>query len=251
MASFRALALSAVALVSAGWLQADTLPVDPLIKLKTGGGGGSIDINSTTCAFSGCLVSNPAEVIGANGFADLSVDNQFTTTAHDITAMNIFIPTTNFDQTFTSSAVTLANTPAFQNSFVSTGLFGMLELPGMCSLLTGGIISKTGCIEVEFFSGVSTNLANPCSSSNPLNPCTIPPDAEDIKEGPGNPGFAPGQRVVVQAFFGNATEGFPGLPHNTDSSLALVSDVPEPTTCWLSLSAVAGLLVARCKLRKT
>jgi hypothetical protein len=256
MKSLRFLALGALTLVSIGWLRADTVvPPDPTIKLKTGGGGGSIQIDPTNpeCAAGlfgslNCTSSNAADKIGASGFGDIAIDNN---TSQDIIAMNIFIATSNFDQTFTSSAVTLADTLAFQNSFVSTGtLFGIdfFEVPGICSALTGGVLPSTsGCIEVKFFSGITTNPANPCTATNPTNPCTVFPDAEDVAEGPGPLGFVPNSQVLVQSFFGTPAPGFPGFKAGDKATLSLI---PEPSLFWLSLTGVVGLLVAKRKLGK-
>ena len=95
MTSFRVIAMSAMALGSVGWLWADTLPLDPLIKFTTGGTG-STDI---TCTVSGCE-TNLSPTIGADGFATLDILNA---SGKNIAQMVFVIPTTNFDQDFTAS----------------------------------------------------------------------------------------------------------------------------------------------------
>ena len=68
--------MSALTLLAVSWLQADTIPVDPTIKFKTGGGG-STDI---TCNINGCTTTlSPA--IGADGQAVLDIFNEANRTA--------------------------------------------------------------------------------------------------------------------------------------------------------------------------
>jgi len=247
MKSFRLWVMNAVVLLSVGWLQADTIsPSDGGIKLKTGGSG-SITFSTTTCTsaellFGFCQVSaTPDEAIGADGSANIGVDNQL---SQAIPALAFFVPTTNFNQPFVSSAVLANNSPSFQNSLIITEPF---ESAANCSAATFGALDST-CIEVLFFSGVNnTNLAQPCSATNPTNPCTIPPDADDLTQ-TGNSGFTPTGLVVVQAFLYAPSNGFPGLAANSESTLSLVSNVPEPSTFWVLLSGVVGLLVARRRL---
>jgi len=233
MKSFRFWSLSALTLLAVSWLHADTLPVDPTIVFKTIGGHGSIDI---TCVTQGCesTSANPADLVQANGFANLSVANM---TGQTITSLVFYIPTTNFDQTFTAS------TPDFQNAVVSTGtIFGVdtFEIPGVCSILTGGVI-KTSCITVTYFSG------SPVTG----NPFTLPPDAEDVAEGPGTPGFVPGTQIVVQAFFGGPLNGFPGFKNGDDGTLTLAADTPEPATMGLMLSGLVGIVFLARRRRQT
>lgn len=104
MTSFRVLAISAVALASSGWLRADTIPTDPLVKFTTNGGGST----HITCTTNGCE-TDLSPVIGADGFATLDI---FNGTGKNIAAMNFVIPTSNFDQDF------FASTNAFENAAI-------------------------------------------------------------------------------------------------------------------------------------
>src|SRR5690242_4290983 len=92
MKSFRVVAIGAMALGSVGWLRADTLPADPLIKFTTGGGG-SVDI---TCITNGCETDFS---VGPDGFLTTNIFNE---TGFNITGMNFVLPTTNFDQSFSA-----------------------------------------------------------------------------------------------------------------------------------------------------
>src|SRR5271169_6829475 len=104
MKNFRLWPMSALTLLAVGCLQADTLPVDPLIKFSTGGNG-STDI---VCTFNGCpTVLSP--VIGADGTATLDI---FNASGKNIAELNFVIPTSNFDQDFT------AITNAFENAAI-------------------------------------------------------------------------------------------------------------------------------------
>jgi hypothetical protein len=96
MKSFRLWPVGALTLLAVASLQADTLPVDPLIKYTTA------DPTPTeiVCTVSGCTtpLSPP---IGDNGFATLSIQNE---TGMDIIALTFLVPTTNFDQLFVATA---------------------------------------------------------------------------------------------------------------------------------------------------
>jgi hypothetical protein len=105
MTSSRVLVISAVALVTAGWLQADTLPVDPLIKFTTGGGGST----HIVCNTSGCE-TDLSPLIDAGGQANLDIFND---TGKNIAAMTFVIPTTNFHQDFFASTNAFENTAIF------------------------------------------------------------------------------------------------------------------------------------------
>jgi hypothetical protein len=215
MKSFRLWAMSALTLVTVGWLQADTLPVDPTIKFKTGGGG-STDI---TCNVNGCTTTlTPA--IGADGQAVLDIFNKaeivnadLSTTPLNIIAMTFFIPTANFNQDFT------AITDAFT---------GALILPD----------EAHNQLEVLFF-GVG--------GSGPGGSAFVP---ADISAPPGSPGFIAGDFVTVQTFFSTTTpgSGLQGLPFGKEGVLTLTT-VPEPGMFWASLIGVAGLLVTRRRVR--
>jgi hypothetical protein len=92
MKNFRVVAISAMALGSVGWLWADTVPADPLIKFTTGGGG-SVDI---TCVTNGCETDFS---VGGDGFLTTNIFNE---TGFNISGMHFVIPTTNFDQSFSA-----------------------------------------------------------------------------------------------------------------------------------------------------
>jgi hypothetical protein len=209
MTSFRLVAMSAMALGSVGWLGADTLPTDPVIKFTTGG-----DATSITCTTSGCSTTL-APPIGADGFADIGVTNGTTKT---ITELEFFIPTTNFDQTFTAST----------NTFTSA-LISADEVDNMLEVTFSG----TGNAAPGFPDGGSF---------------TFPPDPTD--PGTGAPGFEPGGVVTVKAFFVPLPNPgpFTGLLPGETGTLSL--SAPEPSMVWLSLVGALGLLVARRKLRK-
>jgi hypothetical protein len=210
MTSFRILAVSAVAILSVGWLQADTLPTDPLIKFTASG-----DATSIVCTTSGCPTSL-LPVIGPDGFVDIGVTNGTTMT---ITSLEFFIPTSNFDQFFSASTNLFTQALILPNETA-----GMLEVvfSGTGNALTGGAF-------------------------------TLPPDPTD--PGSGALGFVPGGQVTVNAFFAPPAQTcsggspcFTGLLPGETGTLAL--STPEPSTFWLSLSCVVGLLAARRKLRK-
>jgi hypothetical protein len=209
MTSFRVIAVSAMALGSVGWLWADTLPVDPLIKFTTGG-----DATSITCTSSGCSTTL-APPIDASGFVDLGVTNGTTKT---ITALEFFIPTTNFNQTFSAST----------NTFTQASIFAD---------------EAHNLLRVEFFGTGNAAPGFPAGGS-----FTFPPDPTD--PGTGAPGFEPGGVVTVDAFFvPPAVSGpFTGLLPGETGTLSL--SAPEPSMVWLSLVGGLGLLLARRKLRK-
>ena len=209
MTRFRVVAMSAMALASVGWLRADTLPTDPLIKFTTGG-----DATTITCTSSGC--STPLlPVIGPDGFVDIGVTNGTTQT---ITALKFFIPTTNFNQTFTAST----------NTFTQASIFAD---------------EANSQLDVEFFGTGNAAPGFPDGGT-----FTFPPDPTD--PGTGAPGFSPGQQVTVKAFFvPPAVSGpFTGLLPGETGTLSL--SAPEPSMVWLSLAGGLGLLLARRKLRK-
>lgn len=106
MKNLGVLAAGALAIISAGWLRADTIPPDPTVKFQTGGGG-STDI---TCNTSGCVTSlSPA--IGADG---LGIFDIFNKSGRDIVELIFDIPNTNFDQEFNAST----------NAFTGASIFG-------------------------------------------------------------------------------------------------------------------------------
>jgi hypothetical protein len=126
MMTFRVLAMGAMVLGTVGWLQADTLPADPLIKFTTGPGH-STDI---TCITNGCE-TDLSPVIGADGFATLDVLNG---TGKNIAAMTFVIPTSNFDQDF------FASTNAFENAAIFADEVGQsltVQFSGLGSTGTG------------------------------------------------------------------------------------------------------------------
>ena len=212
MKSFRLWPMSAVALLAVASLQADTIPVDPTIKFKTGGGG-STDI---TCNVNGCTTTlSPA--IDASGQAVLDIFNEAVAadgvTPLNIVAMTFFLPTANFNQDFT------AITDAFT---------GALILPD----------EAHNQLEVLFF-GVG--------GSGPGGSAFVP---ADISAPPGSPGFISGDFVTVQTFFSTTTpgSGLQGLPFGKEGVLTLTT-VPEPGMFWTSLIGVAGLLLTRRRFR--
>jgi hypothetical protein len=208
MMSFRVVAMSALALVLVGRLSADTVAADPLIKFTTGG-----DATSIVCTTSGCSTSL-LPLIGANGFADIGVTNGTTMT---ITSLQFFIPTTNFNQTFTAS------TNTFTSAFI---------LADETDHLLEVVFSGTGNAAPGFPDGGSF---------------TFPPDPTD--PGSGDLGFEVGGQVIVKAFFTPLAQPgpFTGLLPGETGTLSLF--VPEPSMVWLSLVGALGLLVARRKLR--
>ena len=105
MKSFRVLAMSALTLLTVGWLHADTLPVDPIIKFVTGGHGST----PITCTTNGCE-TDLVDPIDQNGFLTAQILNS---TTFNISAMNFVIPTSNFNQDFT------AITDAFEFASIS------------------------------------------------------------------------------------------------------------------------------------
>src|SRR5579863_7121685 len=211
MTSFKFFAVSALSLVSVGWLQADTLPTDPLIKFDPA--GDATDIN---CNQSGC--NTPlVPVIGPDGFVDIGVTNNTNVSfppGMTITSLEFFIPTSNFDQTFSAS----------------TSLFTQaLILPNESADILEVVFSGTGNA--------------PTGGS-----FTLPPDPTD--PGSGALGFIPGGQVTVNAFFSppaNSCVGgspcFTGLLPGETGTLVLAA--PEPSMVWLSLAGALGLLVAR------
>ncbi len=210
MKSFRLWAMSALTLVTVGWLQADTLPVDPTIKFTTGGHGTTpitCDTNIPTCTTA--LV----DLIGADGFANLVVKNASAPTPKDIVGLQFVIPTLNFNQDF----------------FASTDAF-----------LFASILPDEGDSQlIVSFSGVGSGTGGSAFlAADPLGPTNG-----------GIPGFAPGGTVFVTANFGTVPAGstLSGLAFGQTGTLGLAA-VPEPGTFWLSLSVVAGVLLARRKL---
>jgi len=96
-------ALSAMALLSAGWLHAT--PIDPNVKFITGGTH-STDI---TCTLSGCTTPLSPN-IDANGVANIDIFNK--SDSGDIISLFFHIPTLNFNHEFNVS------TNAFTNAFI-------------------------------------------------------------------------------------------------------------------------------------
>ena len=149
--------------------------------------------------------------IGADGQASLDIFNE---SGLNINALTFYVPNTNFDQTFTAS------TNAFTNALILPNEAGdqlIVDFFGVGSAAEGGSY-------------------------------TLPADPSDPDGG--SPGFEAGGTVTVQAFFGNAPAGsnFTGFANGQEAMLTLT---PEPSMFWLSFCGLAGLLVARRKLRKT
>jgi len=230
MKSFRLWPVGALTLLAVGLLQADTLPPDPAVKFVTGGGHSP----QITCNTQGCETVL-LDAIGADGFASLDINNA---SGKNINAITFFIPFTNFDQTFTAS------TPDFANASI------IPDETGLLTFLALGIPNDPSLIVTFFGVGNVTGTSN-CPGVSP-GCFTLPPDAEDVAEGLGIPGFTPGGNIEILSFFGPApTSGFQGFANGKDGFLTLAADAPEPSTLWLSLSGVVGLLVARRKLAKT
>jgi hypothetical protein len=206
MKSFRVVAIGAMALGSVGWLWADTLPADPLIKFTTGGGG-SVDI---TCVTNDCETHFS---VGGDGFLNTNIFNE---TGSNITEMHFVLPTTNFDQSF--------------SAFTDTFEFASISRSETLDQLTVS------------FSGVG-NVTGQNSAFLAADP-TAPS---------GLPGFVPDGTIKLFVFFGDPSTDsiFNGFGNGQEGTFSLSAPAPEPSTLWLSLTGVLGLVLTRRKLQKS
>ena len=221
MRHFRALIFVSMALGTAGWLMADSVP-DPIIKL-TIPGGHSADI---TCLVEGC--STDIGTIGEDGFSNADTgDPNFpgfgihNATGMDITELLFHFQTDNVFQPFTAS------TTDFTTVHISVDPNGE---------------GFGGTVNVDYF-GIAAG-GTPGSDFLPAPFC-------DFRDCPTEVGFTPGSTVSVQAFF---TDPPPdpgccdGFQIDEEAGLSLSRDVPEPASLVLFLSA-AGLLAIKRRFR--
>jgi hypothetical protein len=214
---------------------ADTIP-DPLVSFSQGGNrsaafGGPTDPSCNPASVTSCIITIP-DAINSNGFAtDIEILNATNkaggpknpATNKDIIEIDFFIPTENFDQTFSADS----------NLF----LFADILLEPFADQ-----------IDVQF--GTHGTLAR-----------LVPgvgngPDGTDTVQGTGECerdcalGFIPGGTITVEAFFGKSNPEFnhPGLLPGDEGTLNLLPNVPEPTTFVLLISAV-GLIAGGRRFR--
>jgi hypothetical protein len=214
MKSFHFRVLSALVLLSAGWLHAT--PVDPFIKFNTGGGG-STDI---TCTTNGCLTTL-SPTINAAGEANLDI---FNASGKDITGLIFYIPTLNFNQEFNAST----------NAFTTAAIFAD-EVDQQLLVEFFGVGSGTGGTAF-----LGPDPGAPGGGTVP-EPCVSP-------VAPNTPGFTPCGTVVVQSFFGTVPEGstLAGFLNGQEAVLTLA--VPEPSMLGLAFSGFLGLFLVRRRL---
>ncbi len=224
MRLWKAAILSAVVLGASVSLLADST-TDPLV-LFTQGGHGSYDLGAAANA-SECFVDNSTE-IGCfltedgstsiiNESGELPPFDIFNDTGKTIIEVDFVIQTGNFDQTFSANMEPDHLLPVFPDADVSVSP----------PFIPGGV----GSVAVRF--GNSPRVPNDNTVVSDI-PCT-----GDFC----NPGFFPGGEVEILAFF--LPKGVAPPPSvfgpGQEANLSLSTDVPEPGTFVLLISAV-GLL---------
>jgi hypothetical protein len=211
----RALIVVAIAVGSASWLTADSIP-DPIIKF-TIPGGHSPDLCTPALGSNECVTVFP-DAIDADGFATIDVHNPETNPAAII--MDFFFQTENLDQQFSASSTDFG-TVTITRHFACDGEF-----------CPGG-----GTLEVDY-SGVGDDFTQPGSDFLPAIQCV----------GDGCPtavGFTPGSSVTVDTTFADPADPdgcCDGLQPNEHGTLSLAPDTPdapEPGTLVLLFSAAS------------
>lgn len=219
----------------ASFLLADTIN-DPLVSFSQGGSkspafGGPTDPSCNPVSVTSCIITIP-NAIGSNGFATgieiLNATNQAggpgnPATNKDIVEIDFFIPTENFDQTFS----------AFSNLFLFANI--LLE-------------PFNDQIDVEFGTHGSVAKSVPGVGNGSPGTDTVPGTGSCT--GTCLPGFTPDATITVEAFFGTSSPKFtrPGLLPGHEGTLNLLPSIPEPASLVLLISAV-GLIAGGRKLR--
>lgn len=239
MKSFRVWVMSALTLLSVGWLQADTLPVDPQIKYTTGGTGSTPIIcpGGVAGSCAGEMLFTTLKPAIANGVADLGIDNN---TGEDILSLTFFIPTTNFAQVFNAPLTPFTNSSTPDTPFTNVSVSDIESGLG-CFLASFGTVN-TPCVEVKYFGQGNTQGPPGLDIGEP----------DDFTTPPGLPGFTNGQFVEAIAITGGATppagDTYGGFLAGTHGELSL--SVPEPSAFLEFFIVAVGLLAAMWWLQK-
>ena len=245
MGGLRGLALGLMFLCAAG----SSLYAVPVLKLS-GGGGHTTDI--TSCMDPGilgpntCLVLfNPTDLLSldpSSGLGSLGIKNDLSQT---ITAMEFFLPTDNFNQTFI--ATTVANTPG-QTTIFANATLNFIPAVGP---LDGYTIA-------DFF-GTGTGTGSTVSA----NPCTGPfaflfncpangPVGFDLESLQPDQQFPNGEGFLIvttgTANSGPLTGLVPCSVNAQTCEATFTSAIPEPGLFPLLISAMGLVVTVRRKL---